>query len=96
MQDEQKRAWEEQQRAAEEQRLAEEKKTSAATEKVNQNSQVGETWKTEQWIRDYDEAFDEEGKPRDPDRVDIIALAEGRTLRAQKEGKSRGMSQAKR
>ncbi len=62
--------------------------------KVNKNHQVDETWKTEQWKRDYAEAFDEEGKPRDPDRVDIIALAEAKTLRAQEEGTSRGMSQA--
>ncbi len=32
--------------------------------------------------------------PHDPDRVDVIVGAEGKTLRAQEEGKSRGMSQA--
>ena len=72
MQDDQERAWEEQKREQEAKRLATETKMSAAVSMVDRNHQVDEHWKTEQWKRDYAEAFDVEGKLHDPDRVDII------------------------
>ena len=52
---------------------------SAAAAKVDTGHQVDETWKTEQWKQHDAEACDEDGKPHDPDRVEIIADAEGKS-----------------